>query len=706
MPEKVSSRPEIPSLFDRRQKFRSLIIVTTISVLTLVGFLLTELMTSREKAIEEAYKHAGTVATLLERQAASTIEKVDIVLKQLAQPEGLDLAHKHSAQEIAQTEKRMKVLLSAIPESQSLRVIDMQGFVVFDAAGFRSPVSISDRAYFRTHRDSPKSELVISEPIFARFTSNWVITLSRAIRDDQGHFLGLVQAAIRADYFADVYKTIASSGNVVALYDKSDRLIARFPKADNLVGRAWGGPSAAAEMIANGAAAGSFEKASRVDQVDRIYAFKSVADYPLYVIAGVDKSIALEGWQLKAWSYASASCLLIFITLFLLKNLRLDDESSRLLLHLKTDFLNKMGHEIRISLNAIIGATYLMRREAPNPRQRLHLDRVDRSAHHLLLMVDDILDLSRIESGQFRLMVEEFHLEDLLNELRQVIQQKISTKGLRLNVEAPDLPHALRGDRRRLAQALSNYLTNAVRMSEHGTITLRVKVEMEQDPRIKLRFEVEDQGLGLRPEQMEGLFDAFDKVDASFSDKMGGAGIGLALTQRLAQMMGGEAGVLSQYGLGSTFWLSAMLDKAGKPIEVHAQLQLGYAGRRVLVVEDEPTNQEIACEVLRDAGLFVDGVDSAARAIDKLETEQFDLILMDCDLPDMTGMDATRRIRNMATRRFVPILAMTASTSAEGRGDCLDAGMNDFISKPFQPDALMHVVLKWLKEVDAPESPI
>lgn len=385
----------------------------------------------------------------------------------------------------------------------------------------------------------------------------------------------------------------------------------------------------------------------------------------------------------------------------------------------KSEFLANMSHEIRTPMNAMLGFLHLLEHGRLEAAQRQQLSKATASARHLLAIINDILDLSKIESGHLELDNDHFNLPDLLQQTLTLFEDQAAAKGLQLRVEIGAVPVWLFGDALRLKQALVNYLSNACKFTKQGEICLRTQVLQGEGQSLKLRFEVSDTGIGLTEEQMQQVFAAFEQADNSTTRQYGGTGLGLAITRRLAELMQGEVGVTSEPGKGACFWLTAwmdagqaqsrprpeMADAMADATALLRQLQ-DHAGQRILLVDDVDMNLEVVLQLLQGSGLQIDTAVDGAEALVCLKNQDYDLILMDVHMPVMDGLSATRALRLDLGLHELPVIAMTADVFIDEQRACHQASMSDFLAKPIAPEKLYGCLLKWLSQPVPANAPV
>ncbi|MBB1073494.1 response regulator [Rhodoferax sp. 4810] len=406
----------------------------------------------------------------------------------------------------------------------------------------------------------------------------------------------------------------------------------------------------------------------------------------------------------------------------------------------KSDFLANMSHEIRTPMNAIVGMTYLLQNTELSQRQQGYLNNINVAATALLNIINDVLDFSKIEARKLELENVPFTLNQLLADLIAIIGLKAEEKGLTLTCQvAPDVPQLLCGDSLRLGQILINLVSNAVKFTHTGSITINVTIEQQNTQQISLCFAVTDSGIGIDSHQMARLFQAFSQGDNSTTRRFGGTGLGLVISKQLVEMMGGDIWVESHLGQGSTFYFTVTLNRVidkeinTQSITTNPPIQLGHfiqsvhaisqsisqttqqqpctilplVGRQVLLIEDNALNRELMCELLNDLGISVTNAIQGREGLRLALTKPFDLILMDIQMPELDGLEVTRRIRRCERRRArygvtnavpirIPIIAMTAHAMQKDRDRSYAAGMDDHLTKPINPQQLIQVLQHWL----------
>ncbi|MFD2112430.1 hydrogenase maturation protease [Thiorhodococcus fuscus] len=390
------------------------------------------------------------------------------------------------------------------------------------------------------------------------------------------------------------------------------------------------------------------------------------------------------------------------------QDLRIAKESAEMANRAKSTFLANMSHEIRTPMNAILGFAHVLQRETEDPTQQEKIGRILSAAKHLLAILNDILDFSKIEAEQIQIEQTAVDIPTILDQIDNMMAERVRSDKVRfeqeIDPELIDLP--LLGDTLRISQILINFVSNALRFTEHGHVRVSARLEGRNAEQARVYFEVEDSGIGIAEDALERIFDAFEQAETQTTRKYGGTGLGLAISKRLAVLMSGTIGAESRLGVGSRFWFRLPLKHGTRQVVErtnHEQHRI-RAGTRLLLVEDNEINQLVSLELLGHLDLEVTLANQGAEALSALERQDFDLILMDIQMPVMDGLEATRRIRALGHR--MPIIATTANAFDDDRRLCEQAGMDDFISKPLDPSAFYAKLATWLAPPPIDSQPV
>ena len=693
-----------------------------------------EVTRGRDAVLREAEVKTEVQARLFAENSRSIIKRInEILLDTRAQWTG---DWKSFAELIRQRQESIADI------SFQVAVIDQDGTLAFsNLAKPTDRVDLSEREHFKVHQQSPLLDhLFISKPVKGKVSGKWSIQFTRPVQKG-GEFNGVIVVSISPDQFAAFAQTMGVQGDgSVTVVRESGELMSRFPPSDSALGMVV---KDSPYMRPDAPTSGNFRRTAITDHVPRLYGFYHDEEYGLNFVVGYSLVDVLAPYEANRHIVISAGFVVsaVAILLFYLLNrsfvasqkLQLDLETARLQAEnsnqAKSQFLANMSHEIRTPLNGVLGMAGLMLDSDLSAEHRTYAKNIVQSGEALLAIINDILDLSKIEAGRMEYESRPFHLGLVLNFVTSNLRAKAEDKSISLDVEVPsELDRQYVGDSLRIKQVLFNLVGNAIKFTLHGGV--RIVVGKTYDG---LRFEIFDTGIGIPEQALGKLFSNFAQVDSSTSRKFGGSGLGLVICKKLVEGMHGRMGVTSQPEKGSLFWFELPLQIAFtepgsvidsvetpsptalnvsipaseqmKPVgatvhtEAHASREVESPTRqlRVLLVEDHPINQQLAKTLLTRMGHSVVIAADGLLGVQAANEGAFDLILMDVQMPNMNGFEATRTLRaGGGPNARTPIVALTANAMQSDKDNCFHAGMNDFLTKPFSKADLMDVIARQL----------
>ncbi len=733
-----SPAPAPAARFRLSRRGRSVIAAGLLTVILATAGTALMLWQLRESEIEQWKINLSNMAVTLTESTSQTMHSADLVLKSIIdRVEDADISDDAGLRREMGTQEIFEMLrnrASSVPQVDVATIVALNGDIISFTRSFPPPrINLSDRDYFKAHMADPSLDVILSTPVRNRGTGTWTFYLARKIRSRGGETLGLVLTGIESSFFENFFKAVnIGEESAISLFRRDGILLARYPDRDTLIGQSFSDQPVFRDIIGRGVEAGAVTTTSprladRGSPQMRIVAPRVLKDYPLVVNVTATEDMVLELFHATARAVGAGmilfALLLLGLTAWIATLLTRQESAVRALrraraeaegaTQAKSEFLAMMSHEIRTPMNAVIGMSSLLAETELGQTQRRYVRIIENSAGHLLEIINDILDLSRIEAGRLVVEVSDFDLRAVAESAIDLARGLPGAERLEIALAfADDLPRLLSGDADRLNQVLINLLGNAVKYTERGGVTLSAMVVERAEATMRVRFAVTDTGVGISPDVQERLFQPFQQGDAHLARVKGGTGLGLAICKRIVDALGGTIGVQSTLGDGATFWFELPFGLPATPAAGHeaeaAQPAMPPAGGRslkVLVAEDTPANQIVVRAMLEKLGHRVQIVGDGGEAVTTAAAGGFDAILMDVQMPEMDGYEATRRIRASRTpAATVPIVALTAFAQPADRDRALAAGMTAYLSKPIRLPALAAVLARVMPpERTAPE---
>jgi signal transduction histidine kinase/DNA-binding response OmpR family regulator len=681
--------------------------------------------TLRAAALKDATHELHTVSELLAEETSRNIQSTDLALQSVQEwvdAMGIvDEEQFRSAASSLKTHDYLQARIANVPQLATLALNDARGILINSSREYPAPAyDISDQDQIIRAKTGPTNRIIVGEPRGEPVSGIMTIYVARPIRSASGVYLGAVTAAIRLSELQNFYRALdLGEGSAIGLLRDDGLFLARFPDNGTLRGGTAPDQAVLIHRVMRGERSVAGWASGFAEVGRRIAAIHAVDGYPLIVAVSETPAAVFANWYRNTVVIgvgtlaAMLGCAILFGALIWLDRrraetaLRLKDSETSLAAakdaaesanRAKTDFLASVSHEIRTPMNGIIAMNHLLLGTPLTEEQYRCAELIRESADALLALINDILDISKLEAGKTAVERIPFEPAATLDGVTAILMPRALKKGIELNaVVLPSAVGAFLGDPMRFRQVLLNLVDNAVKFTDKGHVTVEMSVPGEAEGVSVLRVEVVDTGIGVTEDAQRRLFSKFTQADGTIARKYGGTGLGLAICEALVELMEGTIGFSSKSGSGSRFWFDIPMPRAAKGLlgapTAAAVIAANVPSRRklhILVVEDNLVNQQVARIILTNAGHRVDIVDNGVRAIEAVQQTLYDVVLTDVQMPGMDGIETTQRIRALGPpASAVPIIAMTANAGNGARETYIAAGMDDYIPKPFEPAVLI-----------------
>ena len=708
-----------------------LVFISVISTVTVAAEAMMA-MNMRDNALRDAGTNLANITLALAEQAERSLQGLDLVftnVAELAMAEGaLDPDSFLREMSDPGIKVRLGEKLTGLPYVAAIAAAGRDGRLINMSGPWADSTAFTiSSGWLEALRTDPELDIHVGVPLRSGQTGQWSVILARRVRGPDGSFMGVLLGSLALPYFEDLYKSVSmGEGRTIALMRRDGLLLAQYPS----VGR-----------IGEFAGFGT----RRADDPTVIRADRMLPAYPVMIAMTQTRESALREWQGMAWmlgliTVGSVIWLLIAglaVTRWwheqrargIERSDRAEAERARAIAEAdlarerersaeeaskaKSNFLATMSHEIRTPMNGVIGLAGTLLEEPLAPQHRRIVEAIRDSGDSLLCILNDILDLSKLEAGRMTFEDTAFAPATLTHGAVSILGSRAKEKHLTIAAICdPGLPPTLLGDAGRRRQILLNLVSNAIKFTECGSVTIEARCRSREGNRALLEWRITDTGIGIAPDRIGTLFGEFIQADSSISRRFGGTGLGLAISRRLIEQMGGSIDVQSVIGEGTVFRVAVALPvvemtvgdgQAQSDVAEQFKARVAAMGRplRLLFAEDNPTNQFVAMQILKGFDVQVDIADDGVEAVESASTYLYDAICMDMRMPEMDGLAATRQIRRRGGHLVtIPIIALTANAFPEDVKACLDAGMNQFVPKPVHKNTLLSALLTALSSAD------